>query len=70
MNEVVKNLILNATSICGTNPDKVLEFVEDQLTPDQYLDTKEFLTWIFSKKKSITHKNLDKRVQEFRKVLA
>lgn len=70
MNEVVKNLILNATTIFGPDPDKVLEFLEDQLTPDQYLDVKEFLTWSFNNKKTFGHKNLDKRMVEYKKAIA
>jgi hypothetical protein len=70
MNEVVKNLILNATTIFGPDPDKVLEFLEDQLTPDQYLDVKEFLTWSFKNKRTFGHKNLDKRMAEYKKAIA
>lgn len=68
--EIIKNLILNATTIFGPDPDKVLDFLEDQLTPDPYLDVKDFLTWSYKNKKAINHNNFDKRILSYKKAYA
>jgi hypothetical protein len=70
INAVVKNLILNATKSCGADVDRVLGFIEEQLTPDTYEEVKKFLTWSFTKKKFFGHGNFEDRVAEFKKGVA
>ena len=65
-NEVVKNLILNATKSCGRkDPEGILNYVEEQLTPAQYSKAKAFLNWSFKTGKTFGWGNFDKRVAEF-----
>ena len=69
-NAVVKNLILNATKTCGADIDRVLSFVEEQLTAEDYIKVSSFLNWSFINKKFFGHGNFEKRVAEFRKETA
>jgi hypothetical protein len=66
-NAVVKNLILNATKTCGADVDRIICFIMEQLTPDEYDEVKKFLTWSFTKKKFFGHGNFEDRVAEFEK---
>jgi hypothetical protein len=66
MNAVVKNLILNGTKAVGADADEVLSYIEEQLTPKQYVEVKAFLTWSFTNKKYFGWGNFDDRVKEFR----
>jgi len=67
MDAVVKNLLLNATKACGADVDRVLSFVEEQLTVTQYKEVKAFLKWSFSKKKFFGWGNFDERFKEFKR---
>jgi hypothetical protein len=65
MNAVVKNLIINATKACGKNTKKILSFVEEQLTPEEYKKVEAFLNWSFKTGKTFGWGNIDERVSEF-----
>lgn len=64
-NAVVKNLILNAAKSCGADVDRVLGFIEEQLTPAEYTEVQKFLTWSFTNKKYFGHGNFEDRVAQF-----
>jgi hypothetical protein len=65
-NAVVKNLILNATkAIGGKDPNEILEFVFEQMTPAEYKKAKAFLIWSFKTGKTFGWGNFDARVAEF-----
>jgi hypothetical protein len=64
-NAVVKNLLLNGTKAKGADVDRVLSFVEEQLTPAEAIEVKAFLTWSFTNKKYFGWGNFEERVREF-----
>ena len=66
MNAVVKNLMLNAVKAQGLDVDRVMLYVDEQLTPAQYKEVEAFLTWCVNNKKKFGWGNIDKRVQEFK----
>lgn len=66
MNAVVKNLILNATKVCGANVDEIMGYVIEALSPAQYKEARAFLTWSFTNDKHFGWGNIDDRVQEFK----
>ena len=70
INAVVKNLILNATRVCGADIDRILGFTEEMLTHDDYDEVKKFLTWSFTNKKYFGPGNFEERIAEFKKETA
>jgi hypothetical protein len=66
LNDLIKNLIINATKTCGrSNSDDILSFVEEQMTPAEYKKAKAFLEWSFKTGKTFGWNNFDDRVIEF-----
>ena len=65
MNAVVKNLILNATKAQGLYVDRIMMYIEEQLTSAQYKEVEAFLTWCVNNKKKFGWGNIDERIQEF-----
>ena len=66
LNAVVKNLLLNATKVCGPDVNGVMSFIMEQLTPAAYKEIKSFLTWSFTNKKYFGWGNIDDRYKEFK----
>lgn len=66
INKIVKNLILNATKVCGADVNRIMSFIMEQLTPAEYQDVEAFLTWSFSNKKFFGHGNFEERVAEYK----
>ena len=65
-NDLIKNLILNATKSCGrTDSEDILSFVEEQMTISEYKKAKAFLDWSFKTGKTFGWNNFDDRVKEF-----
>ena len=65
-NTVVRNLMLNATKVCGPDVDRVMPFIEEQLTPAAYKEIKSFLTWSFTNKKYFGWGNFEERYAEYK----
>jgi hypothetical protein len=67
MNAVVKNLVLNATKAVGLNPDEIMEYTFEQLTPAEYKEVKGFLEWCVAHGKKYGWGNIDERLEEYKK---
>jgi hypothetical protein len=66
LNAVVKNLLLNATKVCGPNVDEIMSYIMEQLTPAAYKEIKSFLTWSFSNGKHFGWGNIDEVYAEYK----
>ena len=65
INAKVKNLIINATKACGAEVRGIINYILEDLTPEEFEYVKSFLTWSFTEKKYFGHGNFEARVAEF-----
>lgn len=70
INAKIKNLIINATKICGADAMGVMDYILEDLTPEEFKNVRSFLSWSFTKKKYFGHGNFQTRVAEFNKSVA